>query len=94
MKHIKNNGRFVEKDYEKILKQIVQGLYYLHNVHRILHRDIKLDNILLTDDFQVKICDFGISKKIMNENKYLFEHIGTPAYIAPEIIKGTGYKGF
>ncbi len=41
----------------------------------------------------VKICDFGVSRK-MKPRKKIFEHIGTPAYLAPEIVSETGYSGF
>jgi len=49
-----------------------------------LHRDIKLDNILLDQQGNVKICDFGVSK-IMTQS-VIKEQCGTPAYLAPEII--------
>ena len=64
---------------------------YLHQ-NSILHRDIKLDNILLDKDNNLKLCDFGISLKIKKDN-YHTDRCGTPAYIAPEIIKSK-YKGF
>ena len=65
---------------------------FLH-INRILHRDIKLDNILLNDKENCKICDFGVSRFFdkFEESK---EKCGTPAYLAPEIIKGNGYSGF
>jgi len=60
----------------------------------VLHRDFKLDNILLSKDLtEVKICDFGVSK-IIQEGEVMKEVSGTPMYIAPEIILGCGYKGF
>lgn len=59
----------------------------------MLHRDIKLDNVLLSKGFIAKICDFGVST-ILSKNQTLFEQCGTPAYIAPEVIKGEGYNSF
>ncbi len=56
----------------------------------ILHRDIKLDNILLDDNFNSKICDFGVSR-IMKEGEIISEKCGTPAYLAPEVILVKGY---
>jgi 5'-AMP-activated protein kinase catalytic alpha subunit len=58
-----------------------------------LHRDIKLDNILLDGESGVKICDFGVSK-ITKKGVQINEQCGTPAYIAPEIISEQGYEAF
>jgi 5'-AMP-activated protein kinase catalytic alpha subunit len=60
----------------------------------VVHRDIKLDNILLDQSGRIKICDFGVSKQVSSEKERMFDQCGTPAYIAPEIIGGKGYKGF
>ena len=92
LNYLKTKGKFKESEYRKILQQIIDALEYIHE-HRILHRDIKLDNVLLTKSGLVKICDFGISRK-MYRNDPVYEHIGTPAYIAPEIVKEKGYSGF
>ena len=75
-----------------IFKQIIDGIGYIHS-KRILHRDIKLDNILLDGKGGVKIADFGVSKAV-KKGEIMFEQSGTPAYIAPEIIRDKGYKGF
>jgi len=89
---LKNKGKFKEEEYIPIFEGIVRSLHYLHQ-KKILHRDIKLDNILLDWEKNVKVCDFGVSRK-MKKNEKIFEHIGTPAYLAPEIIKEKGYEGF
>lgn len=59
----------------------------------VVHRDIKLDNILLDSEKGVKICDFGVSK-IIKKGEFIKEQCGTPAYLAPEIIMDTGYEGY
>lgn len=59
----------------------------------VIHRDIKLDNILLDENFKCKICDFGVSRTMIKD-KYITEQCGTPAYLAPEIIQDMGYKNF
>ena len=74
------------------IRQIVFGLAHIHS-RNVLHRDIKLDNMLLDDDGAVKICDFGIST-IIDKNKIIEDQCGTPAYLAPEIISNEGYQGF
>lgn len=75
-----------------IFYQILEGLNYIHK-QGVLHRDIKLANILLTKRGKVKICDFGVSLW-MGESKIIKELIGTPIYLAPEIVSGQGYSGF
>lgn len=58
----------------------------------IIHRDIKLDNILLTQDRAVKLIDFGFSVKANSQNK-LRLFCGTPCYMAPEISSRKDYTG-
>ena len=82
-----------EEPLAKVLfRQIIEGIGYIHS-KSILHRDIKLDNILLDGKGNVKIADFGVSKTV-KPGEVMYEQSGTPAYIAPEIIKNEGYKGF
>ena len=75
-----------------MFKQLVNGIAYCHS-KSILHRDIKLDNILLSAHGEVKICDFGVSK-VVKRGEIMTEQCGTPAYIAPEILADRGYEGF
>lgn len=67
------------------------GLHYAHQ-HGILHRDVKPENLLLTDNGQLKVADFGIAK-VLGDNDALAtnagEILGTPAYIAPEQAQGS-----
>lgn len=83
--------RKLKEPYAKVIfKQIIDGLCYIHSKY-IAHRDIKLDNILLDGKGNVKIADFGVSKQGSKGVK-MTEQCGTPAYIAPEILKDKGYS--
>ena len=89
---IRKRNKLNEQIAKMIFKQIIEGLKYIHKKN-IIHRDIKLDNILIDTTNTVKICDFGVSRKISKGEK-IYERCGTPAYIAPEIYKKMGYTGF
>ena len=90
--YIKKRSKLTEPVAKFIFKQIILGIKHIHD-NGIIHRDIKLDNILLDLDNNIKICDFGVSRKV-NNGDILFEQCGTPAYIAPEILINKGYEGF
>jgi 5'-AMP-activated protein kinase catalytic alpha subunit len=89
---MKRKGPLPEDLARIILIQVAHGLKHCH-LKRVLHRDIKLDNVLLCDNYIAKICDFGISK-VVKKAEVVREDCGTPAYTAPEVVSGTGYTGF
>ena len=89
---IRKRSKLTEPTAKYIFKQILLGLKFIHN-RNIIHRDIKLDNILIDLDNNIKICDFGVSKRITKSDT-MSEQCGTPAYMAPELLKGGGYQGF
>ncbi len=89
---LKKKGQLEEDEARAIFRQIVYGLGHIH-ARSVLHRDIKLDNILLDSDGGVKICDFGVSR-ISARGTTIKERCGTPAYIAPEILANQGYEGY
>ncbi|EGR29349.1 protein kinase domain protein [Ichthyophthirius multifiliis] len=70
-----------------IAAEIVLGLYYLHEKMKIIYRDLKPENILVSEDGHVKIADFGLGKQLKTPNQLTYTFLGTPEYIAPEIIK-------
>ena len=78
-----NAGRF-------FISQLLDGVEYMHN-KRVVHRDLKLENILVDDRLNLKIADFGFAtyKSIDNLRSYR----GTMTYMAPEIKEGKNYKG-
>ena len=61
------------------------GIDYLH-CSNILHRDLKLGNLLLDEKGYLKIADFGVAK-VLRHNQLIYERVGTPANFAPEQIK-------
>jgi serine/threonine protein kinase len=85
-----DNKPLKEKFCKKYSKQLADGLKYLHD-NNILHRDLKPQNILLTDDFNIKIADFGFARKV-DKNMLLNTLCGSPMYMAPEIINKQDYS--
>ena len=92
LNYVRRRRRLKEDLAKCLFKQIIEALSYCHS-KSILHRDIKLDNILLDANGRVKICDFGVGK-IVKKGEKMTEQCGTPAYIAPEILRDQGYHGF
>ncbi|EDR29192.1 hypothetical protein EDI_032990 [Entamoeba dispar SAW760] len=80
---------------EDVIAQIchdaLQGLKYLHELHKI-HRDIKPANFLITKDGDVKLGDFGIATTLNDKTRHHKTLIGTPHFLAPEIVDETGYN--
>lgn len=66
------------------MHQIVKGMLYLHT-HGILHRDLTLSNLLLTNNMNIKIADFGLATQLKLPNEKHFTMCGTPNYISPEV---------
>ena len=84
------NELFNEKEILHYFYEILQGLYYLHK-NRVIHRDLKSLNIFLTKENHIKIGDFGVSKKLINNNIYAYTFVGTPYYLSPEICQNQPY---
>lgn len=82
------DGRIGEKVLGKVAEGVLSGLSYLHE-RKIIHRDIKPQNILLDAEGQVKLCDFGVSGEVVNSLATTFT--GTSYYMAPERIQGQPY---
>lgn len=74
----------------KYIRQIAVGIDYLHNEQQVIHRDIKLGNILLCDDI-VKITDFGFATKVRQYQKFTTA-VGTPLALPPEIVQNREYS--
>ena len=75
-----------------ILVQILSALDYLHNEVHIIHRDLKLENIVLDHYHNVRIADFGLSTFFDPDNPNLTHVVGSPAYVAPELVLHEPYS--
>ena len=83
----KRRKKLTEIEVQCYIIQLVKGLQYLHS-HKIIHRDLKLGNLFLTDKMQLKIGDFGLATKLDYDGEKKKTLCGTPNYIAPEVIDG------
>ncbi|KAI9021091.1 kinase-like domain-containing protein, partial [Hyaloraphidium curvatum] len=79
-----------EPEARMVMLQLISGLQYLH-AHGIIHRDLKLSNLLLTDKGDLKIADFGLAVKIETIDGEQKTMCGTPNYISPEIVSRQPY---
>ncbi|XP_077248805.1 serine/threonine-protein kinase SAPK7-like [Tasmannia lanceolata] len=88
-----NAGRFSEDEARYFFQQLISGVNYCHSM-QICHRDLKLENTLLDGNPapRLKICDFGYSKSSLLHSRPK-STVGTPAYIAPEVLSRREYDG-
>ena len=87
---LEDDGKLDEKIIQTIACQLVSALYYLHS-NRILHRDMKPQNILIGKGGQIKLCDFGFARTMGSATFVLTSIKGTPLYMAPELVQEKPY---
>lgn len=85
------HGRMKEKEARAKFRQIVSAVQYCHQ-KRIIHRDLKAENLLLDSEMNIKIADFGFSNQFTPGSK-LDTFCGSPPYAAPELFQGRKYDG-
>ncbi len=91
--HLKRGGSFSEARTAFYAAEITLGLETLHR-NGIIYRDLKLENVLLDEVGHIKLTDFGLAGRTLqegNKEKKRYSFCGTMEYLAPEIIKGCGY---
>jgi non-specific serine/threonine protein kinase len=64
---------------------MLKALYYCHYIVKVIHRDIKPDNIMINHNNEAVLIDFGISQNIFDGNQSCMENRGSKLYFAPEI---------
>uniref|UniRef100_A0A158R4Q7 Protein kinase domain-containing protein n=1 Tax=Syphacia muris TaxID=451379 RepID=A0A158R4Q7_9BILA len=85
--HLIQKGHKIDKEcFCEWSRQIADGMQYLHS-KKIIHRDLKSPNILVNDEYVLKICDFGVSHIWDKQKSTVMSFCGTPSWMAPEIIK-------
>jgi len=87
MELVNRRKRLSEPETQYYMLQILGGVRYLHDTN-VIHRDLKLGNILLDANMHCKIADFGLATKLQSPEQRKTTICGTPNYIAPEVLDG------
>jgi serine/threonine protein kinase len=90
--HKTNNTREIPLRFKyNITKQLINVILFIHECGYV-HRDLKTQNLLLDKENNLKLCDFGLTKKIDELNSGYMQYAGTPSYMAPELYNKAGYN--
>ncbi|XP_076450747.1 serine/threonine-protein kinase PLK1-like [Babylonia areolata] len=89
----KRRKAVTEPEARYFVKQIIGACQYLHN-NKVIHRDLKLGNLFINDEMDIKIGDFGLATRLDYDGERKRTLCGTPNYIAPEVLgkKGHSYE--
>jgi serine/threonine protein kinase len=86
--YVNRLGRIPEPVARRYFCQLIHVLEYLHETHKICHRDLKAENLLLDEKNNIRVIDFGLSNQFSSGNPNLNTACGSPAYASPEMAKG------
>lgn len=87
-----DDKRLPEAEVSNIGRQLVKALNYLHS-EKVIHRDMKPQNVLVSSNGTVKLCDFGFARALSSHTTVLTSIKGTPLYMAPELVQEKPYDG-
>ncbi|RKF74580.1 putative serine threonine protein kinase [Golovinomyces cichoracearum] len=90
--YLLKHGTLPVEKVQKVFAQLTGAVSYVHAASCV-HRDLKLENIMLDKNENVKLCDFGFTREYEGRGNQLQTHCGTLAYSAPEMLKGEKYAG-
>ena len=90
--YIAAKGNLDEKEGRRLYRQILSALDHCH-LAGVVHRDLKLENLLLSSEKNIILSDFGLGRMISGRDQYLDTFCGTPLYAAPELVSGIKYYG-
>ena len=86
-KKVETEGWFTELEAASMMKTLLKAVNHCHSMG-IAHRDIKPENIMIGDDGNLKLIDFGLSKQVEG-GENIFGAVGSAYYVAPEVLKGS-----
>ena len=88
---LKDSGPFTKQQAQFYIASLIIVIQYLHSNH-FIHRDIKPENVMVNSNGYIKLIDFGTVKETSSKNGNALTIIGTPHYMAPEVMKGIAYN--
>ena len=88
---VNSRGGLSEKEVKHYFAQMIRAIEYLHHHLKVMHRDIKAENVLLDKNNNIRLIDFGLCNILQDEDQIMKTACGSPAYAPPEMIQGKTY---